>query len=99
MKRGTTPTISITTDVDLRDCEVLFFTFCQNNKTIIEKTKEDLTFNESGFACDLSQEETLRMANTSIVKCQIRARLSDGKALASNIMSFSPEGILKDGVI
>lgn len=99
MRRGTTPTHEFVTDTDLTTAEVLYITYKQGDKKIIEKDIEAVTIEADKVTTKLTQEETLSVAPHGTVKVQIRARLADGGAVASNIMTASPEDILKDGVI
>lgn len=102
MRRGTTPTCTFTTNVDLTGCTV-FVTFQQNGQTVIEKTGTDLTITAtdtgSTVALTLSQMETLALEPGRGVQVQIRYVDSFGTADASNIITTSAEAILKDGVI
>lgn len=97
MRRGTTPTITITTDIDLSMASNLFVTFKQGNSIVFEKTLSDVTVTENTVICGLTQEETLSLRNEP-VRFQIRGTLGD-KKVASNIMSASVSEILKGGVI
>lgn len=99
MRRGTTPTHEFKTDTDLTNAEVLYITYKQGEKKIIEKDIDSVSVETDKVTTSLTQEETLSVAPYGTVKIQIRARLADGTAVASNIMSASPEDILKDGVI
>ena len=99
IRRGTTPTHTFTVDVDLTDAEVIFITYEQNDKTVIEKTKEDLTITAEQIELTLSQKDTLALDLKTNVEMQIRAKFGDGSAVASEIMKASPEKILKDGEI
>lgn len=99
MRRGTTPTHEFTTDINLTSAEVLFITYKQGEKKIIEKDIGAVDIAEDKVTTSLTQEETLKVKPAGTVKIQIRARLEDGSAVASNIMTASPEDILKDGVI
>ena len=99
MRRGTTPTHTFTTDVNLTTAEVLYITYEQGDKEIIEKDIDDVTIASDKVTTTLTQEETLKVKPHGTVKIQIRARLANGEAVASNIMTASPEDILKDGVI
>ena len=98
MRRGTTPTITISTDVDLSAASNLFVTFTQGNVTIFEKTLSDVTVSSTAVSVELTQEDTLALASGASVEFQIRATVGDAK-LASNIMASSVERILKNGVI
>lgn len=99
MRRGTTPTHEFTTDINLTSAEVLYITYKQDGKSIIEKDIGEVDIAAEKVTTRLTQEETLKVKPAGTVKIQIRARLEDGSAVASNIMTASPEDILKDGVI
>lgn len=96
--RGTTPTHIFNTDVDLSEAEVIYITYRQGSKTVLEKAKEDIEVEESKLSVRLTQKETLAF-KASKVKVQIRARFNDGSAIASNIIDTTAEAILKDGEI
>ena len=97
MRRGTTPTITITTDIDLTGASNLFVTFKQGDRVVFEKTLADVTVSEKQVVCTLTQENTLSLKD-GFVRFQIRATLGDSK-VASNIMTTSADEILKGGVI
>lgn len=100
MWRGTTPTYSFTLPdgVKLTDFTTVFLTFAQNGKTILEKTKDELEPTDDGFQLLFSQTDTLCFAPGS-VKIQLRARMPDGTAVASNVISTTAQEVLKDGEI
>lgn len=98
MFRGTTPTNVFNVDVDLTNAEVIYITYKQQNKVVFEKTKDDITATAQTLTVKLTQEETLKLTERE-VEIQIRARFSDGTALASNIIKTTASKILKDGVI
>lgn len=98
MFRGTTPTNVFNVDVDLTNAEVIYITYKQQNKVVFEKEKSDITVTETALTVKLTQEETLKLTERE-VEIQIRARFSDGTALASNIIKTTASKILKDGVI
>lgn len=97
MRRGTTPTITITTDLDLTQASNLFVTFKQGDRIAFEKTLEDVTITATSVICELTQFDTLALKD-GIVRFQIRATLGDSK-VASNIMTACADEILKGGVI
>lgn len=100
MRRGTTPTIDISTDIDLSHAEVVYLTFSQGGTVVLEKELQDLTIDSRTISCVLSQADTLKFSTgDKMLRCQIRARLSDGTALASNVFSIGVKEILKDGEI
>ena len=102
MRRGTTVTNTFGVDVDLTDAAALFITYKQAGYTIIEKTIDDITITEDAqgnqsLSVNLSQVDTLAFAAAIPVQIQIRARLIDNSALASNIINTNVGEILKDG--
>lgn len=97
MRRGTTPTITITTDLDLTQASNLFVTFKQGDRVAFEKTLEDVTVTETSVICELDQNDTLALKD-GLVRFQIRATLGDSK-VASNIMTAFADEILKGGAI
>lgn len=100
MRRGTTPINVFTTDVDLTDASVIFLTYQQFGKTVIEIEKGDrLEVEEDQISVRLTQSETLMLDPTAEVRVQIRAGFDDGSRIASNIMRLGVQDILKDGEI
>lgn len=97
MRRGTTPTITITTDVDLTTYDTVILTIRDKNHTQIDIAKDKMTITDTSVCVTLSQEQTLALKEGSI-EMQIRAAIS-GKAIASNIMNGEMNKILRDGVI
>lgn len=98
MYRGTTPTNVFTSDLDLTEAEVIYITYKQGGETKIEKTADDITVTSEELRVTLTQDETLSLKEGA-VDIQIRARFSDGTAVASNTVKTTAERILKDGVI
>lgn len=99
MYRGTTPTHTISTDIELGNAVVIYVTYQQNGKTVLEKTIDDIRITEEGIEVSLTQEETLLFGSARRALVQIRARSSTGQAVVSNIMSVDVKKILKEGVI
>lgn len=101
MRRGTTPTLTITvTGMDVADLTTIKVTFKQGDTELTKSTDEVSVDTENNtIAVFLTQEETLKFDNGSIY-VQIRGLLADGvTAIASAIKSFSMDKILLDGVI
>ena len=98
MKRGTTPTNTFKTNIDLTGAAV-YVTYSQRGKTVLEKTGEDLDVSAEAVVTRLSQRDTLGFAATEKVRIQIRYVVPDGTAGASNIMAVEVGDILKDGEI
>ena len=98
MRRGTTPTITYNVDVDLTSAVELYVTLKEGGLVVIEKSIDDIEVTDKTITITLSQEETLKL-DPGQVLMQIRAKMPDGSALASNIMTGDVEQILKNGVI
>ena len=99
MRRGTTPTHTITTDLDLTEAAVIFLTYKQCKHVVCEFERDRLTVESDQIQVTLTQAETLAFDDRKDVDIQIRARFPDGSAVASNIMTITVTEILKDGVI
>ncbi|HEK9985606.1 TPA: hypothetical protein TVN94_000045 [Streptococcus equi subsp. zooepidemicus] len=98
MYRGTTPIHIFRTDVDLTDASVLFITYVQNCKVILEKELSDVKIQKETITVFLSQKETL-LFTEGIITIQIRAKFPDGSSIASSLIRTSAKEILKDGEI
>lgn len=99
MRRGTTPTHIFKTSIDLTEAEVIFITYRQGNKNVLEKSREDLIVTNEQVSVKLTQEETLLFSINEAVKIQIRAKYADQSAIASNVITTKADVILKEGVI
>lgn len=103
MRRGTTPTITlkINTELDLNNVSECWVTLKDNlgakQKTFtIDNIFIDPELKTIEIA--MTQEETL-MFNTGVVNIQVRIRLNDDQAYASDIKQIKMQSILKDGEI
>jgi hypothetical protein len=98
MKRGTTPTLTLTVDADIVGWTI-YASFRTNGKVYtfendrLQMTAED---DVTTILLTLTQEETLAMHGSAEV--QIRA-IKDGTAIATDIQRVDVGRILKDGVI
>lgn len=99
ISKGCTATNSFTVPFGKDEVDVLYITYQQRDKTVLEKTLEDCTFDEGIATVKLTQEETLKFESLLAVRIQIRARLKNNAAIKSNIISTDVDKILKDGVI
>lgn len=81
------------------ETDVLFVTYQQNKKTVIEKEKADVVFQDGKINIYLSQEDTLALNNGSQVKIQIRAKLTDNSVVKSQVITAATDELLKDEVI
>lgn len=98
MYRGTTPTNVFRTDVDLENASVLFVSYKQNGKVVLEKSLEDVSVKKTLVTVNLTQKETL-LVQDGIVTIQIRAKFPDNTTIASNLIRTTAEEIVKDGEI
>lgn len=98
MHRGTTPINIFRTDVDLTNASVLFITYKQNGKVILEKSIDEVKIQNNIVSVYLSQKDTLLFME-GIVTIQIRVKFSDGSTIASSLIRTSTYEILKDGEI
>jgi hypothetical protein len=98
MKRGTTPTNTFKTNIDLTGATV-FLTYSQRGRVVLEKTGDDLEISAEAIVTRLRQKDTLGFDALQKVSIQIRYVFPDGTAGASNIMAASVGEILKDGEI
>ena len=100
MWRGTTPvhTFTLPEGVALDDFAVLFVTYAQGGRTVLEKNKDELEAADGGFRLVFSQADTLCFA-PGPVKIQLRGRFTDGRAVASDIVSTTAQEVLKEGEI
>ena len=98
MKRGTTPTNTFKTNINLTGATV-FLTYSQRGRVVLEKTGDDLEISAEAIVTRLTQKDTLGFDALQKVSIQIRYVFPDGTAGASNIMTASVGEILKDGEI
>ena len=97
MRRGSTPTNTFLTDIDLTGATV-FVDYEQNGRIIVEKTGSDLIIAPEQITLRLSQEDTLAFRPGEVL-VQIRYVFPNGDADASNLIRTTAEYIIKDGVI
>lgn len=99
LARGCTPIHRFSVPYEADEIEVMYITYEQNGVAVLEKTKEDCTFEDGWALLQLTQEETLKFEPRTKVKIQIRLKRTDGEAEKSNILSATPDELLKEGAI
>lgn len=101
MRRGTTPTLTFTTPYEASLIDGGFLTFRQGKRTVLDisLTDQAVTIEDEAISVTLTQEQTLLFSSEKFAQAQIRASLSSGKAVASNIVQIPIGAILKNGVI
>lgn len=98
MRRGTTPTLELTLDTSLIDCE--YHVTIENGRRQFTKREGDCQLSEDGMTISvtLTQEETLSLDASQPVRVQVRFKAND-TAYATSIARTSVEDILLEGVI
>lgn len=100
MRRGTTPTHIFMTAVDLSSATVLYVTYKQLGRIVIEKSLEDgIALATDHIEVPITQEETLGLNPDAKVYIQVRAGFSNGARVASRVICTTVGNILKDGEI
>lgn len=99
MIRGTTPTLTFRLPFDTGLLAEAWVTFTQLDHIVVDKTLEDLEVLPDALVLRLTQDETLMLQHEELVEIQIRARLTDDTAVASQKIRVGVDGILKEGVI
>ena len=105
---ATTPKHTFTFPVSPEEFKRILITYTQNGKTVLEKTEQDLTFEEIidgnriiyAAWLALTQEETKKF-DPALEKftVQVRALSNHGEAIAGGKHVFSVESVLNDGVL
>ena len=96
IRRGTTPTHSFTTNVDLTNASVIYVTYSQFGQTVIEENKNNMTVSSTGISVPLTQQDTLKIKAGARTSVQIRAGLANGRRIASNIIYLLVKDVLKE---
>lgn len=99
MRRGTTPTISLTVNANIVDW-TMYVTFANGGNIVTfedDRLVKILNGEQTIIEFTLTQEETLAFAVGS-VEVQIRA-IKDGVAMATNIDKLDVNRIILDGEI
>ena len=96
MRRGTTPTIKISTNADLRAADEVWLTI-KSGTGELTITKKELTVDETTITARLTQAQTLAFASGRL-SIQLRALIGSA-AIASSIIYANVDDILKDGEI
>ena len=101
MKRGTTPTITMTADADLTNWTVYTSIRgkCKHGVVTFDDSRLTKTYDGeiTTMTLTLTQEETLAL-DVGMVEFQLRA-IKDGTAIATTIEKVPVGRILQDGVI
>lgn len=112
MIRATTPKHIFYFESDPSVYSRILITYQQNGKTVLEKTQDDLTFEETTAPCDktktvyaawfrLTQDETklFQAEAGNQVAVQVRVLTTANEALASDKNYFRVQDVLNDEVL
>lgn len=98
MIRGTTPTHTFTTSIDLRGADKIDVTYKQG-VVILAFTKADCVITDKSLAVTLTQEESFKFKTYGYrAEVQITAEIA-GKVLKSNVMTVDVSRSLKEEAI
>lgn len=99
MRRGTTPAIVLTVDMDITAYTV--YVTLKNHGSEVTLSNDSVTMElddgKTSIAFSLTQEQTLKFG-TGTCEVQVRA-IHDGTAIATDIKTIDVNRILKEGVI
>lgn len=103
MFRATTPLHKFVFDLDPELFKEILITYAQNGRIIVEKRKEDLSFEPADNDCyqasvKLTQAEANRF-RAGEVNIQIRVLTLGGDALACEIKTIPVKDVLNDEVL
>lgn len=98
MYRGTTPTLLFTMPFNSTGITVLYVTFQQEGKNVLEKALDDVEWEGNEIKIKLTQEDTLKLGEGDVM-IQIRLKFEDDTAMASDIIYTFAQEILKGGEI
>lgn len=99
MIRGTTPTLEFTLPFDTDILAEAWVTMAQNKEVVLDKQMSECQCSGNVLTVKLTQEDTLALKCNCLVEIQVRVKTKEGEALASEVVTESPDRILKDGVI
>lgn len=95
MRRATTPTHEFRFIVDPAKITDLLITYSQDGKIIMEKEKDDLTFDGKVGTYTLTQEET-KLFHNGTIKVQLRAKFENNRVAASQVSHIKVKDVLND---
>ena len=99
MRRGTTPTHTFTLPFPVDIVANALIVYAQGDNEILRKTVEHCHMDGNTLSVNLTQEETLLFHCNKKVQIQVRVLTTDGKALASNIITTDVIKCLSDEVL
>lgn len=92
---GATPTHEFILPVSEEDVAALRITYEVNGKNVLQKQKEECTFNGTVCTTKLSQKETLLFPSNVTVRIQLKGRTTGGDVIISDIIK-RPSALVLD---
>jgi hypothetical protein len=99
MRRGTTPTHTMTLPFNTDTIDKIRILYSQKDELILTKNTEDCTISGNIVTVSLTQEDTLLFKNDIIIEIQVRILFKDGTAAASDIFKTKADKLLEDEVL
>ena len=99
MIRGSTPTHVFRLPISTELIKALRITYVQKQKTVLEKTEQDVTMDGTTISLRLTQEETLAFNAECRVKIQLKVLTVNEDVLASRITEVFVEQVLNEEVL
>lgn len=101
IRRGTTATIEIIIpdDINVAEAETMYVTVGQSDIPVIERSIEQLMIEGQTVRANLTQEETLALNHKINASIQIRLKLANGGAFASQKKTVDVKDVIKEGII
>lgn len=99
MIRGSTPTHVFRLPINTELIKALRITYVQKQKTVLEKTEQDVTMDGTTISLRLTQEETLAFNAECRVKIQLKVLTVNEEVLASRITEVFVEQVLNEEVL
>ena len=81
------------------EVELLYITYQQRFKTVVEKTLAECTIEDNKLVVMLSQEDTLQFDSAVPIAIQIRVKLVNGAVTKSKVIETYTDLLLKNEVI
>ena len=99
MRRGTTPTHTFTVPFGIENVADALVVYAQSDKEILRKTVSHCHMEGNTLSVDLTQEETFLFNCQKKVQIQVRVLTTEGKALASDIITIDVDKCLSSEVL
>ena len=99
MIKGTTPTFTFELAFDASNIVSAYLTFQQGTSIVIEKDMSSALVSEQTISFELSQEDTLKLADYPDCVMQLRFKTNEGKVIGSKLIDVPVIPALKTGEI